>query len=556
MSIRQILLRPIAKLAGWHATRQLGAFLHCHKQTRKVQDDLLAELLDAHSETAFARDHDLTKVRSYDDFKAALPIRTYEDFRPYVNRVLEGETTAMLPPGQQVLMFSMTSGTTGQPKHIPVTPRFLDDIRRGWNVFGINVLSQHQDAWVRPIVQISSSMHEQQSPTGLPCGAISGLLAATQKKIVRRMYIVPPWYADVTDPATRFYTILRYSIAHDIAFITTANPSSTLKLIETGQSHSQRLIRDIAEGTFTPPSNVLPPSASKKDLTTFSPNPALAKRLEAGIAADGELLPRHFWNLSFLTNWTGGTMRLYIRRLRRLFGDVAIHDIGLVASEGRFSIPMEAGTAEGIAEITSNVLEFIPAEEREKDNPITLRADELDVGGEYFLVISNWTGLMRYNLDDRVRVTGHLGQSPIFEFLCRGLHTANITGEKITEHQVVHAMRQARRITGCNTERFLLQGRFAATPYYELRIEIADHAAAKTMAEHLDKELAEINIEYASKRKSGRLDPIRPVVLPAGSLEEAERKHIHRRNGRSEQYKHQYLLTDILDENEEEKETP
>ena len=135
-----------------------------------------------------------------------------------------------------VLMFSRTSGTTGEPKHIPVTPRFLAAMRRGWNIWGLAALNDHRRAWLRPILQISSPLRELDSPTGVPCGAISGLLAVTQKRIVRRMYVVPPAVADIADPAAKYYVTLRCGVGRDVAFITTANPSSTIKLIETGQT--------------------------------------------------------------------------------------------------------------------------------------------------------------------------------------------------------------------------------------------------------------------------------------------------------------------------------
>ncbi|GAH84039.1 unnamed protein product, partial [marine sediment metagenome] len=186
------------------------------------------------------------------------------------------------------------------------------------------------------------------------------------------------------------------------------------------------------DGTLTPPGEI---SAAARGLR-FRPSPALARRLEDGIARDGVLLPRHFWNVAFLANWTGGTLKLYLPRLRELFGSVPIRDIGLLASEGRFSIPLADETPAGVAEITSNFLEFIPADRIGEAPPPALRAEQVELGQEYFLVVTNWAGLWRYNMDDRVRVVDRLGDSPVFEFLSRGLHTANITGEKLTEHQV------------------------------------------------------------------------------------------------------------------------
>jgi len=571
MSLTRTLLRPAAYLAGRHAARQARAFLAAHQRTAETQHHVLMGLVRAHAETAFGRDHGFAAIRSYEDFARAVPVGSHETLRPYLDRVQAGEATALLPPGQRVLMFCRTSGTTGQPKHIPVGPTFLAEMRRGWNIFGSRTLRDHPAAWLRPILTISSSMNEARSPTGVPCGAISGLLAATQKRIVRRMYVAPREAAEVHDPAAKYYTILRCGVGRDVGMITTANPSSTIRLVETGQEHAERLVRDVRDGTLSPPGDV---PADLLRRVRFRANPALARRLEEGIGRDGELRPGHFWNVEILCNWTGGTLKLYLRRLRELFGDVPVRDIGLLASEGRFSIPLEDGTPAGVAEITGNFLEFLPVENgpaekgqkrfqepffgpaRETEvgevakrfqEPFLPRAHELEVGAEYFLVLSNWAGLWRYGIDDRVRVVDFLGQSPVFEFLSRGRHTASITGEKITEHQVVEALRRAAADLGARIDRFTLQGRFAATPHYELRLEPADGIDPAALADRLDGELAALNLEYEAKRASGRLGPIRPVLVGPGTFEREEGDKVRRRHGRGEQYKHQYLLTDVLE---------
>jgi hypothetical protein len=62
----------------------------------------------------------------------------------------------------------------------------------------------------------------------------------------------------------------------------------------------------------------------------------------------------------------------------------------------------------------------------------------------------------------------------------------------------------------------------------------------------MDEALGELNMEYASKRKSGRLEAIRPIVLSDGAMASGELRNIQARRGRSEQYKHQYLRTEVL----------
>lgn len=541
MALVKTMLRPMARMAALHAARDRSAFLKAHRRTADQQRAFLRKLLARHAETSFGREHDFARIDSTDAYRQAVPIRRYEELAPWMNRVWHGETAALLPDDQPVLMFSLSSGTTGEPKVIPVTPRHLGNIRRGWNIWGLAMLTDHKEAWLRPILQISSPMREQDSPTGLACGAISGLLAKSQKRIVRWMYCVPRWVTQLTEPVDKFYATLRCTIERDVSTITTANPSSTLKMIEVGQAHTDRLLRDLREGTITLPVGELP--AAGQGWRT-RPNKALADRLGRAIQRDGQLRPEQFWQPACLNNWTGGTLGLYIDRLRTLFGSVPVRDIGLVASEGRLNIPLADETPAGPAEILGNFLEFIPAECYDQPNPPTVLAHECEVGREYFVVLSNYAGLFRYSLDDRVRCTGLQGQTCVIEFLSRGRHTVSITGEKLTEHQVVEAMARTRQQLGLTCERFFLQGIFAELPYYRLRAE-APPDQADAMGEAFDAHLSKLNIEYESKRKSGRLGPVQTVCEPPAAFDQRERKLIAERKGRTEQYKHQYLLTDI-----------
>ncbi len=544
MSPPRTLLRPIAALAGLHADRQVRRFLSAHTRTADVQAQLLARLVDLHAETAFGQDHGFAKIRNWRDFRSAVPVASYESLRPYVDRVLGGETTALLPPGDSPVMFSMTSGTTGSPKHIPVTERFAAEMRRGWNVWGLRALRDHKRAWLRPLLRIASAAREHDSPAGVPCGAISGMLAGRQMGIVRRMYVGPAELANVSDASAKLYALLRFGVQRDVALIITANPSTTIRLAETLDAHAERLIDDIQAGTFRPPGDD-PALARLTSDTRFKPKKRLSNHLRDIWRANRTLRPADLWNLEMLGNWTGGTLGLYLPRLRELYGPVPVRDIGLLASEGRLSVPLSDETPAGVAEITGNLLEFIPAESRDADPPETVLAHETHVGQEYFLVITNCTALWRYNLDDRVRVVDKLGESPVIEFLCRGRSTANITGEKLTERQVVEAMARA-GADGQAPERFIVQARFGDTPYYELQAEPDGEADLARLAAAMDNALCELNIEYASKRKTGRLGPVRPVKLSPGTLARAEADEIARRQGRAEQYKHAYLRRDVL----------
>ena len=545
MNLKRTLLSPIARLAGISAFREYKNFLKAIKNTPEVQRALLKRLINASIESKFGKDHHFKSINSYRDFTSAVPIGNYQTHLPYVKDVFAGDTSALFSRGTKICMFAITSGTTGEPKHIPITKQFIRDYRRGWNIFGVKLLKDHPDGWLREIVTVSSSASEYFSPAGVPCGAISGLLAENQKWIVRRMYPVPKVINRITNYDQKYYAILRASIAHDVGIFVTANPSTAVKLAQVGRDNAERIIRDVHDGTITLGDDV--PDEIKRRLK-FSPNRAAAKRLEEVINRHGQLLPKYFWRLSCIGLWTGGTVGLYLPLVRKYYGDVPVRDIGLLASEGRFSIPLDDSTPSGVAEITSNFLEFIPAEQIKSASPDVLLAHEVEVGKEYFLVFSNWSGLWRYNIDDRVRITGRIGNCPIFEFLSKGLHTCSITGEKITEHQVVQAMSHAAASMGIEVQRFTLQGHFADPPYYQLNIEPVNQIDMIELAERLDKALRELNVEYDSKRASSRLGPIRLNLLSPGTLIKNESQQIHQRHGRAEQYKHKYLITEIIND--------
>ncbi len=531
----------LGRVAIAHAKRQFKRFLRAADSAQQTQERVLLAKIKRNADSAYGRDHKFAAIRSYHDFIERVPVQTYDELRPYVQRVMAGEVSAMFGRKQKVLMFAMTSGSTDKPKYVPVTHAFLAEYRRGWNAFGVKALIDHEEAFMRPILQVSSPMDERLTHVGVPCGSISGLMAATQKRLVRRYYVTPRPTAYISDSDARYYSVMRFAVPSDVAWMITASPATQLKLARAAAAHAERLIRDIHDGTLNPPGDI--PEAVRRELmSNIQPDHAAANRLTTLAEEHGELLPKHYWNLGFLANWTGGTMGLHLRDFPKYFGDLPVRDIGLLATEGRVSISIEDGTPAGPLDAGGSFFEFVDADADGSDPTTVHRCHELQAGREYRVLITTSAGFYRYDIGDHVRVHGMLGQAPVLEFLHRGAHVSSVTGEKLTEWQVTAAMQRCCDAAGVTVESFVLAPCWADPPFYRLHVEegVAD---ADRLAAALDAELCAMNLEYGSKRKSSRLGPIAANRLPAGALARLDAERLTRHGGSNEQYKHQYLYT-------------
>ena len=528
-----------ARLARLHARKVYSRFLQSLRRVEHEQQQVLQKVLALVTSSDFGRQHGLHSVRGPADLRRAVPLMTYEDMRPYIERVWDGETGALFNPHQRLMMFATSSGTTAKQKLVPVTPEFVRDYRRGWNTFGLKMLTDHPRAVLRAILQGTGRHDSSHSPAGIPCGAITGLLAQTQKRIVRRFYVGRPEIAYLTEPRARYYTLMRLGITRDVAFAITANPATLIQMARTANEESETLIGDIRDGTLS--EQVVSDPAVHRILTAgLKSNPGRAAELEHMRAERGKLRPRDYWDLTFLACWTGGSMGLYLERLHEWYGDLPVRDIGLLASEGRVSIPLEDDTPTGVLDVQSALFEFIPLEQCGAKSPDTLMARELEVGRDYAVVLTNSSGLVRYRLDDVVRMRGWLEQAPLLEFLHRAGRVASIAGEKLTENQAVQAIRltcQQLEITEFN---FILAPCWGDPPYYRLNCE---SQFSPEFIDALDKALCEQNDEYASRRASLRLDPLRLRELPIGTITVMDSRLSSARGSTAEQYKRPCLLT-------------
>jgi hypothetical protein len=547
--IRRFVRYCLGKIVARPLHRKFAAFEAACQDPERTQRDLLRRILAYQADTAFGKDHGFAQVRTVADYRRQVPVAPYERAEPYIRRVMNGETRALLAD-PQVLMFALTSGTTAARKHIPITHQYLDDYRRGWNLWGLKAIRAHRPVFLRSILQLAGDADEYRTETGIPCGNLTGFTAQVQKRLVRWFYCVPPATGKVKDAHARTYLAARFALPKRVGMLVSANPSTLVNLARFMDREKESLIRDVADGTLNPKLD-LPAEIREALAKKLKPNKERAAELEGFVRQEGSLLPKDVWPTDKLLIgcWTGGSVGPYLRQLKTYYGETPVRDLGLLASEGRMSIPLEDATPAGVLDVMAHYYEFIPEGEIDSPQPTVLGAHEVREGKHYYIVPTTKAGLYRYHISDLVRVTGYFHQTPLIEFLGKGHRFANLTGEKLSEHHVTRAVDRVVQTVPQPLSAYALAPCWDdAQPYYGLFLEEQDAGDPMLLRKFLlalDLALGENNIEYESKRTSGRLGPVRAQLVPTGYWAQWDRDRLRTTGGAPEQYKHPCLIGDV-----------
>jgi hypothetical protein len=551
MSLKHFLLVRFGRLVSYPIRRKLRRFAVECENPEPVQTQLLLDILRNQTDTAFGRDHGFASIHSLADYRRQVPIAPYEHVAPYIERVQKGETRALLAD-PRVLMFALTSGTTASRKLIPVTDAYLKAYRRGWNMWGMKMYRDNRPRYIamRPMVQMVGDPEEFRTEAGIPCGNLSGYTLMVQRRLVRNMYAVPYVVGKIKDAKARYYVALRFALHRDISQFMAANPSTLVQFARTLDTEKESLLRDLRDGTLRADLDI-PPDVRAWLQPRLAKDPRAAARIGAVAEKSGRLYPMDVWPVdgTVINTWTGGSMGPYLRQLPRYYGEPPLRDLGLLASEGRMTIPLEAGSSSGVLDIWSHYFEFVPEAEIDSTQPTVLGAHELVEGKSYYIIPTTCYGLYRYHISDLVRVTGFSGKTPLIEFLGKGHRFANLTGEKLSEYQVTRAFDVvAARLHQAVTAYTVAPVWDELRPYYGLFLEepdAADESRLRNFLTEFDHQLGAENVEYAAKRESGRLGPVRAVVIPAGAWSAWDHARLTQTGGSPEQYKHPCLIGDL-----------
>ena len=273
------------------AGRVRHRFDHLCRSPADSQQALLSSILKANADTAFGKRHGFSGITTFQQYQQRVPLSTYEDLEPYITAAMNGEPN-QLTAGAPVL-YTTTSGTTGASKFIPVTHRGR---ARKAHLMWLWLSALHRDhpaITAGKILSVVSPAVESHTPNGTPIGAESGLTYRNLPQPVRWMYSVPYEVFTVDDYEAKYYALLRIAAGQDISCIATANPSTVVLLADRLGKHTEQIIRDVHDGTFS--ADFAIPASIRADLR-LHPDPDRARHLEqAAAAGNGVLRPGLAW---------------------------------------------------------------------------------------------------------------------------------------------------------------------------------------------------------------------------------------------------------------------
>ena len=484
----------------WNATNfpSYFRFRRAVQRPELTQNLLLKNYIKRNKQTAFGCAHDFHSIQSYEDFKQRVPLMSYDDLEPWIERIRCGELNVLT--SEPTTRFVPTSGSTGARKLIP----FTDELQREFNAaigpWLMDLLLQSPGTaggaayWsVTPVVG-----QTEKDDSSVPIGfdADTAYLGGNRQRLARAVMAVPAELRLVKDiDVFRYVTLLCLLRRRDLRIISVWHPSFLTLLLDALPANWQAFLTDIRAGKCKH-ANALP--AVVQNALKLHP---LQHRANELLAADPQK-PETLWpQLELISCWGDASAGFAAAGLKKLFPNVKIQPKGLLATEALVTIPFDG--LHPVA-VRTHFFEFID------DSGAFHLVHELREAQTYEIVVTTAGGLWRYHLRDRVQVTGFCGRTPSLRFLGRNGNVSDLFGEKLSEIFVTEAVRETLFSLNTTTNFVLLApDEDVLGCRYTLYIE---GRPPGQLADSIDLALRR-NPHYAYCRDLGQLLPVRLFVI-------------------------------------------
>ncbi|XP_052161286.1 probable indole-3-acetic acid-amido synthetase GH3.9 isoform X1 [Oryza glaberrima] len=415
-----------------------------------VQERVLSEILgrNAGAEYLTRCGHDAGDTGRA-TFRAKVPVVSYDDLKPYIQRVADGDCSPVLST-HPITEFLTSSGTSaGECKLIPVA---MDDSGRRQALHGL--IGPVLKLYV-PGLEKGKGLYfmfvksETKTRGGLTAWfALTSVYKSEQFKSMAIAYTSPTAAILCEDAFQSMYAQMVCGLCqrHDVVRFGAVFAAALVRAIRFLQLNWGQLAADIEAGELGP--HVADPSVREAVSGILRPDAELAEfvRIECSKGDWAGIITRIWPNTKYVDAIVTGAMAQYIRTLQYYSGGLPIVSTSYASSECFFGINLRpvCDPSEVSYTIMPNMayFEFLPVGEvADATNLVDLA--RVEVGREYEVVITTYAGLSRYRVGDVLRVTGFHNAAPQFRFVRRQSVLLSVELDKTDEAELHRAVERA-----------------------------------------------------------------------------------------------------------------
>lgn len=443
-------------------------------EAESIQEQVLNNLIEKAQNTEWGKKYGYNSIKSYEDFKKRVPVQTYDDVKPYVERLRAGEQNLIWPT--KIDWFAKSSGTTNdKSKFLPVSKESLKDIhyKGGKDCVALYLAMNPESRFF--------------SGKGLILGG------SHSPNLNNKHSLVGDLSAILIQNVTPLVNLIRV-------------PSKEIALMSEWESKIER----IANSTI------------HQNVTNLSGVPSwflvLIKRI---LDITGKQTLEEVWpNLEVFFHG-GVSFTPYREQYKQVIKSSKMHYVETYnASEGFFGVQNDLSDPSMLLMIDYGIFyEFIPLEELDKEEPRAFCLADVELNKNYAMVISTSCGLWRYMIGDTVRFTS---KNP-YKFVITGRtkHFINAFGEELIIDNAEKGLAKACAVTGAQVSEYSAAPVFMdenAKCRHQWLIEFAKEPnSMEQFAEVLDSTLKEVNSDYEAKRyKNIALQPLEVITAREG----------------------------------------
>ena len=465
LSLKSVLAKPFAFIVK-------KSILKWANDPIATQNKVFRNLISESKNTLFGIDHGFANIKSHEDFAKRVPIRDYEDLKPYVEKVVAGERD-ILWKGKP-LYFAKTSGTTSGAKYIPITQESMPmHIEAARNAILMYIAETGNSSFVDGKMIFLQGSPILQEKNGIQLGRLSGIVAHFVPKYLQKNRM-PSWETNcIEDWETKVEAIVEETLPENMTVISGI------------PSWVQMYFEKINEKT-------------------------------------GKKIGEVFKNFNLFI-FGGVNYEPYRAKFEGLIGR-KVDSIELYpASEGFFAFQDQQNEKGMLLQLKSGIFyEFVKADEFFDEHPKRITIKDVELGINYVMIISSNAGLWAYNIGDTVEFTSIKPYRIIVSGRIK--HFISAFGEHVIGKEVEQALKDAIQQTDIQVSEFTVAPQISpkeGLPYHEWFVEFENAPENLSEIQHkIEMSLQTQNSYYLDLIKGKVLQPLKMTLIQKNGFQD------------------------------------